>query len=185
MQRMHSVTAYFVARCKSAAQLNRLGHESTHQVTPRGPAFCMKSAASKAGASTVPPPAKIGDKRLRTMPPTWNSGIMLKHTSFALRPQEAITHTAPTASVSRVYGTVFFLPLNHPHGLLSAVGYFVSIAPNIDTLWGWRRTVHAQDKDGTASQRWPFRHLASVTTAYTDLLQVQPGYLGVSKPRWS
>ena len=46
------------------------------------------------------------------MPPTWNSGIMLKHTSVALRPQDAITHTAPTASVSRVYATVFFLPLH-------------------------------------------------------------------------
>ena len=71
----------------------------------------MKSAASKAGASTVPPPAKIGDRRLRTIPPTWKSGIMLKQTSFVLKPQEAMTHTAPTASVSKVYETVFFLPL--------------------------------------------------------------------------
>ena len=46
------------------------------------------------------------------MPPTWNNGIMLKQTSLELRPQEAMTHTAPTASVSRVYDTVFFLPLH-------------------------------------------------------------------------
>ena len=82
------------------------------------------------------PPARIGDSRLRTMPPTWNNGIMLKQTSLELRPQEAMTHTAPTASVSRVYDTVFFLPLHAFTRQITALGMLL-IPLRINDLDGW------------------------------------------------
>ena len=66
---------------------------------------------SKPGAATSEPPESVGPNRLRAMPPTWKSGIMLRFTSSGRSRHDAITHAAPTTRLSSVYGTTFFLPL--------------------------------------------------------------------------
>ena len=144
----------------------------------------MKSAASKAGASTVPPPAKMGDRRLRTMPPTWNSGIMLKHTSVALRPQDAITHTAPTASVSRVYATVFFLPLHANAGSAQCCWLVLSALQHTLTCCEVKSDSTRPD-GGHSISKTVIHALSQHHTSKHRPAQVQPGFWGICNLRWS
>ena len=74
-------------------------------------AVCQKSSASKKGIATVLPPAKMGARRLRQMPPTWNSGMKLRHTSSDPRPEDAPIAVAPNTSWCSEMGTIFFLPV--------------------------------------------------------------------------
>ena len=75
-------------------------------------AVCQKSSASKKGMATVLPPAKMGARRFRQMPPTWNSGMKLRHTSSSLRPEDAAMAVAPSTSWWSEMGTIFFLPVD-------------------------------------------------------------------------
>ena len=45
------------------------------------------------------------------MPPTWNSGMKLRHTSSDPRPEDAPIAVAPNTSWCSEMGTIFFLPV--------------------------------------------------------------------------
>lgn len=63
---------------------------TTHQVEPRLTDNDQKAPASKPAHIMALPPDRSGAKRLRTMPPTWKSGIMFttKRVQSISAPQE-------------------------------------------------------------------------------------------------
>jgi hypothetical protein len=61
---------------------------STHHVTKPGflKRMSQNSKGSKPAQVMTAPPDSSGERMLRTMPPMWKSGIMLRHTSLGVFP---------------------------------------------------------------------------------------------------
>ena len=109
---------------------------------------------------------------------------MLKHTSVALRPQDAITHTAPTASVSRVYATVFFLPL-HATAFSPQCCWLVLSALQSTLTCCEVESNNMQPDGGHSISKSSIHALSQDHNSKHRPAQVQPCSWGISNLRWS